>query len=62
MPLTAPDTSTRAAPFKLSADQGTAVAQFNYALLLANGDGIGQSKSLAAHYFTLSAYQGDAAQ
>jgi TPR repeat protein len=46
--------------YRLSADQGIAVAQFNYGLMLNNGDGISINKSLAAHYFKLSADQGSA--
>jgi TPR repeat protein len=44
--------------FKLSADQGYAAAQCNYAFHLAKGDGIAMNKSLAAYYFKLSADQG----
>jgi TPR repeat protein len=36
---------------KVLADQGEAAAQFTYGRLLEKGDGIGQNKSLAAHYF-----------
>jgi TPR repeat protein len=56
----AQDKSTTATSLKLSADQGNAGAQFNYAVLLAKGDGISQDKSLAAYYYKLSADQGNA--
>jgi TPR repeat protein len=42
------------------ADQGDADAQFRYGVLLYDGDGISTNKSLAAHYYKLSADQGHA--
>jgi TPR repeat protein len=51
------DPSLAARYHKLSADQGHADAQFNYALLLKKGDVIGMDQSLAAHYYKLSADQ-----
>ncbi|MDR2787075.1 MAG: sel1 repeat family protein, partial [Candidatus Accumulibacter sp.] len=44
-----------------TADPGDAAAQFNYALLLENGEGMPIDKSLAAHYYKLAADQGYAA-
>jgi TPR repeat protein len=46
--------------FKSSADQGNAVAQFNYSIMLSQGEGILMNKSHAVHYFKLSADQGNA--
>jgi TPR repeat protein len=43
---------------RLLAEQGDRVAQFDYGAGLARGDGFPMNKSLAAHYFTLSADQG----
>jgi TPR repeat protein len=57
---TAQDKPTDAAFLKLSADQGCADAQFNYAILLLNGDGIARNKSLVARDYKLSADQGNA--
>jgi TPR repeat protein len=42
------------------AEEGDAAAQCNYGFLLCTGNGIAMDKSLAAHYFKLSADQGDA--
>jgi TPR repeat protein len=47
------DKSLAAHYYKLSADHGHAIAQFNYAVLLEAGDGIAMDKSLAAHYYKL---------
>jgi TPR repeat protein len=43
--------------FQLSADQGNALAQFNYGVMLVNGEGIWMNKSLAAPSFDLSTDQ-----
>jgi TPR repeat protein len=42
----------------LTADQGIAVAQFNYRLSLQNGDGVSMNLRRAAHYLKLCANQG----
>jgi TPR repeat protein len=39
-------------------EQRNPIAQFNYGVLLATGNGIQMNKSLAAHYFRLSADDG----
>jgi TPR repeat protein len=44
--------------FRLFADQGDAVAQFHYDVVLWQGDGIPMNKSLVARYLKLSAIQG----
>jgi hypothetical protein len=50
--------STTSVSLKLSVDQGSAVAQYNYGLLLLQkGDGIAQHRSLATHEFKLLADQ-----
>jgi TPR repeat protein len=41
--------------FNLAADRGHALAQIEFATLLASGDGITKNKSIAAHYFKLAA-------
>jgi TPR repeat protein len=45
--------------YKLSADQGDAIAQHNYGRCLDKGEGVEMNKSLAAHYYKLSADQGN---
>jgi TPR repeat protein len=40
--------------YKLAADQGRTMAQFNYAVLLANGDGTPMNESMAADCFKLA--------
>jgi hypothetical protein len=47
--------------FKLSADQGFPLGQFNYGVCLWNGNGIPANPSLAAQYFKLAADQGNSA-
>jgi TPR repeat protein len=44
-----------------AADQGDASAQCKYGWCLQNGDGVPMDKTLAVHYYKLSADQGDAA-
>jgi TPR repeat protein len=44
--------------YELSAHQGFARVQFNYGVMLENGEGIPMDESLAANYFKLSADQG----
>jgi TPR repeat protein len=51
------DKSLAAHYYKLPADQGHTIAQFNYAFLLEKGDRIAMDKSLAAHYYKLSVDQ-----
>jgi TPR repeat protein len=46
--------------YKLSADQGHAVAQLRYGLLLEAGDGVPPDQTQAARYFELSADEGNA--
>jgi TPR repeat protein len=43
----------------MSADQGNATAQLLYGSMLFSGDDIEMNKSLAAHYFKMSADQGN---
>ena len=44
---------------KLSADQGYAPAQNNYAACLIEGYGVEQNRDLALYYFNLAAHQGN---
>jgi TPR repeat protein len=44
---------------KLPSDEGLADPQFEYGVLLSHGSGIPMNKTLAVHYFKLSADQGD---
>ena len=46
--------------FRLSAEQGYAKAQYNLALMYANGQGVSQDYKEAAKWFRLSAEQGNA--
>jgi TPR repeat protein len=46
--------------FKLAADQGDAVAQYNYGNCLDKGEGVRIDFQGAAHYFKLAADQGNA--
>jgi hypothetical protein len=49
-----------ASNLKLLADQGDSKSQLSCAFLLFHGEGISMNKSFAAHYFKLSADQGNA--
>jgi TPR repeat protein len=53
------DESLAAHYYQLSADQGSARAQFHYAFLPDTGDGIVMDKSLAAHYDSILEEFGD---
>jgi TPR repeat protein len=46
--------------YKLSADQGNALSQYNYGFCLREGEGVEQDFRMAAYYFKLSADQGHA--
>ena len=45
--------------YKLAADQGLAIAQFNLGIMYENGQGVIQSYSEARKWYTLAANQGD---
>ena len=54
--------SGKASYFKMAADQGDAVAQFNYGVCLYRGEGVPLDFSEAARYYKMAADQGSAAQ
>ena len=50
--------SEEARDCKLKAEQGDALDQYNYAVILFNGDGVSRNLPEAARYFKLAADQG----